>query len=164
VQRHEFDGEHHVAAGEMLDRGRGDIRQAGRGQFLQAGGDLFERGPALRGSRVTQIEWGECVRFQLDPPGEISVGHGALLADGPSTAPRAGLKNLEQVGRDEVQRAVGARILSAVGFKNGAMRIVLDSAQYLIVQSKGPFVPASVRLGDSVIWSRPGAQAEHSAL
>ena len=115
----------------------------------------------LRGSRVTQIDWGDSVRFQLDPPGEIVVGYGALFTNGPRTAPGVEAKALSQLGQEEVQRSLGARILSAVGFKNGALRIVFDNGWHLNVRAAAPFVQASVTSGDSVTWSRPSAEAQH---
>lgn len=111
----------------------------------------------LRGSRVTDIEWDDSVRFQLDPPGEIVVGPSALFTSGPRTAPGVDARTLSQLGQGEVRQSVGARILSAVGFKNGALRIVLDNGWHLNVRSTGPFVPASVTFGDSVTWSRQAA-------
>lgn len=110
----------------------------------------------LRWSRVTRIEWDDRIRFQLDPPGEIAVGPEALFTDGPATAPGADAVTLGQMGPDEVQQAVGAKILSAVGFKNGALRIVFDNGWHLNVRSALPFVPASVAFGESGTWSRQG--------
>jgi Family of unknown function (DUF6188) len=114
----------------------------------------------LRGSRVTQIEWGDRVRFQLDPPGEIVVGSGAYFTNGPKAAPGADAKTISQLGQDEVRRSLGAGILSAVGFKNGALRIVFDNGWHLNVTSAAPFVPASIASGGAVTWSRPSTDAE----
>lgn len=108
----------------------------------------------LRGSCITGVGWDDKVRFLLDPPGEIAVGPGAVLSEGPLTAPGAEAKTLDELGQEEVQRAVGALILSAVGFKNGALRVVLDSGWHLNVRESGTFVPASVNVGESLTWSR----------
>jgi hypothetical protein len=110
----------------------------------------------LRGSRVTQIGWGDSVRFQLEPPGEVTVGPGALFTEGPTAAPGTEAKTLGQLGHDEVEHSRGAQILSAVAFKNGALRVVLDNGWHLNIRAAEPFVPASVTSGDEVIWSRSG--------
>jgi Family of unknown function (DUF6188) len=108
----------------------------------------------LRGSCITAVGWDDRVRFLLDPPGEIAVGPGAVLSQGPLTAPGAEAMTLDELGQEEVQRTVGALILSAVGFKNGALRVVLDSGWQLNVRAAGAFVPASVNVGESLSWSR----------
>ncbi len=108
----------------------------------------------LRDSQVTAVDWDETVRFRLDPPGEIIVGPDALLTNGPLTAPGASPKTLGELGQDEIERCTGSRVLSAVGFKNGALRVVLDNGWHLNVPATGPFVPASVTAGESVTWSR----------
>jgi hypothetical protein len=104
----------------------------------------------LCGSQIAGIDRGDTVRFRLDPPGEIAVGPGALFTDGPWTAPGADARSLGQLGQDEVQACIGARILSAVGFKNGALRVVLDNGWHLNVQWAEPSAPATVTFGDSV--------------
>jgi Family of unknown function (DUF6188) len=108
----------------------------------------------LGGSCITEVDWDDTVRFLLDPPGEIAVGRGALLSHGPLTAPGADARTLEELGQEGTQRAVGARITSAVGFKNGALRVVLDSGWHLNVRPSGAFVPASVSVGAALTWSR----------
>jgi len=117
----------------------------------------------LRWSRVARVDWDDRIRFRLDPPGEIAVGSGALFTDGPATAPGVDAKTLGQMGHDEVQLAVGARILSAVGFKNGALRVVLDNGWHLNVRSARPFVPASVAFGESGTWSRQDVNGSSSS-
>ena len=108
----------------------------------------------LRDCQVTAVDWDDDVRFRLDPPGEIVVGSAALVTEGPRTAPEAHPVTLSHLGPDEVQRCVGSKVLSAVGFKNGALRVVLDNGWHLDVPSSGPFVPASISAGESVTWSR----------
>lgn len=110
----------------------------------------------LRGSRVTKIGWDDSVRFQLEPPGEVTVGPGALFTDGPTAATGPGVKNLGQLDHEDVERSCGAQILSAVAFKNGALRVVLDNGWHLNVRAAEPFVPASVTSGGEVIWTRSG--------
>jgi hypothetical protein len=108
----------------------------------------------LEGSCITKVDWDDRVRFLLDPPGEIAVGPGAVLSPGPLTAPGADAKTLGELGLQEAQRTVGARIRSAAGFKNGALLVVLDSGWHLNVLPAGVFVPASVNVGESLTWSR----------
>jgi Family of unknown function (DUF6188) len=117
----------------------------------------------LRGSRVTTVGWEDRVRFRLDPPGEIAVGAGALITEGPLTAPGVQARTLGDLGQAEVVRAVGARVLSATGFKNGALRVVLDNGWHLNVRRADALVPASVTVGESVAWSRDQAYAPPSA-
>jgi hypothetical protein len=118
----------------------------------------------LRWSRVTQVDWDDRIRFRLEPPGEIAVGSGALFTDGPATAPSVDAKTLGQMDHDQVQLAVGASILSAVGFKNGALRVVLDNGWHLNVRSARPFVPASVTFGESGTWSRHDVNGSSSSV
>jgi hypothetical protein len=50
---------------------------------------------------------------------------------------------------------VGAKVLSAVGFKSGALRVVLSSGWQLNVSSAPePFVSAAAVDGDTVLWAR----------
>lgn len=107
----------------------------------------------LRGSRVTHIEWGDDVTFELDPPGRITVGSAALLTHGSLRAPEADPKMLRQCGHDQARQATDAPIVSAVGFKNGALRIVFDTGWHLNIKATGPFVPASVTSDDTIIWT-----------
>jgi Family of unknown function (DUF6188) len=108
----------------------------------------------VQGKRITRMDWDDLVRFELDPPGEIAVGSGAVFTRDPSAAPGAGEKTLAELGRAEVERVVGAGVLSVVGFTSGALQVVLDNGWHLIVRPEGVFVPASVTLGDSVTWTR----------
>ncbi|MET8630592.1 DUF6188 family protein [Kitasatospora sp. NPDC004669] len=109
----------------------------------------------LRGHRVVDIAWGDDVRFVLEPSGEVIVGCGALWTEGPVTAPGARPATLDQCEKGQIQQATGASILSAVGFKSGALRVVFSNGWHLNVKSEGPFVPASVKSSGTVIWERP---------
>ncbi|MER7667695.1 DUF6188 family protein [Kitasatospora sp. NPDC096128] len=109
----------------------------------------------LRGHRVVEIAWGDELRFALEPFGEIAVGWGALWTEGPVTAPGARPARLDQLDEGQIQATVGASVLSAVGFKSGALRVVFSNGWHLNVKSGGVFVPASVRSGGTVIWERP---------
>ncbi len=108
----------------------------------------------LRDSVVTDVDWGDAVQFRLDPPGTITVGPGALLSHGPASAPGADARTLGQLGQDSVRGCVGSRVLSAVGFKNGALRVVFDNEWHLNVRADGP-PTAVVTAGDSVTWPPP---------
>lgn len=112
----------------------------------------------LRGSTLTAVEWDDSVTFRLEPAGEITVGRGALLTQGSVSAPHTNIQTLREVGVDGVQQCVGRRILSSVGFKDGALRVVLDNGWHLTVREEGPFVAAKVILGGALIWSRPDIQ------
>jgi hypothetical protein len=109
----------------------------------------------LEGSEVTAVDWDDdAVRFRLDTPGEITVGLEAVVTRGPLTAPGASPRTLGELGQDEIGGCIGSQVVSVVGFKNGALRVVLDNGWHLNVPSTGPFVPASVTAGESVTWSR----------
>jgi hypothetical protein len=110
---------------------------------------------ALRSNRVTGIEWGDAsVVFRLDVPGEITVGYNALFAQGKLVDPLFERVPLHASDRDKVERCVGSKIASAVGFKDGAMRVVFLTGQQLSVRSGEPFVPAALRLEHAVVWER----------
>ncbi|MCX4747343.1 DUF6188 family protein [Kitasatospora sp. NBC_01287] len=108
----------------------------------------------LRGHRVVDITWAGDITFELDPPGEITVGADALFTKGAVTAPGANPTPLSQFSKDEVRQTVGTEILSAVAFNSGALRVVFNHGWHLNVSSKGLFVPAAVKSGESVTWTR----------
>jgi hypothetical protein len=130
----------------------------------------------LRGSVVTEIAWDDgapgddavpednavpdgIVRMHLDPEGEIAVGSGALLTKGPFFAPGADVRTLAELGPEGSEHVVGTGIVSAVGFKDGALRVVFANSWQLNVQASGAFVPASVNVGLAVSWSREPADS-----
>jgi hypothetical protein len=109
----------------------------------------------LRGSSVTAIDVGENVVFSLDSGVRVIIGDGAYFTQGSIKAPDADVRTVREWGADVVGRAVGAKVLSAVGFKSGALRVVLSSGWQLNVSSAPePFVPAAVVDGDTVLWAR----------
>jgi hypothetical protein len=109
----------------------------------------------LRKNQVSLVEWrDEGVIFHLDFPGQIGVGYGALFAQGTLIDPVFERVPLHASDRTKVQRCVGAPIASAVGFKDGAMRVVFGTGQQLSVRSSGPFVPAVLRLEHAITWER----------
>lgn len=110
---------------------------------------------------VTQTDGGETVTFALDSSVRIVVGSGAYFTQGSIKAPDADVRTLAQWGQDVVVGAVGARVLSAVGFKSGALRVVFDSGWQLNVRSTAePFVPAAVVDENTVLWARTAASAQ----
>lgn len=109
----------------------------------------------LRGSTVTAVHFGETVTFVLDSAVCIVVGAGACFTAGPIRAPDADVRTLAQWGRAALARSVGARVVSAVGFESGALRVVFDSGWHLDVRStSAPFVPAAVATEDGLLWVR----------
>lgn len=90
-----------------------------------------------------------------------NAGTGLKRIDAPDgwrgAAPDAELTPLSSYGRSELRNVtVDARILSAVAFKSGTLRIVLDNGRHLNLR-RDTSAPAVVRLGDSVVWERPTA-------
>ena len=118
----------------------------------------------LRGSQVVGINLGENVAFLLDSSVRIIVGYGACFTRGGLRAPGVEPVTLAQRDGSEIQRSVGTTVLSAVGFKIGAMRIVFDNGWFLTVgiKDKESFVPAAVISGDTVLWMRTAPSAHQS--
>jgi hypothetical protein len=111
----------------------------------------------LRGSIVVGVDWGPEITFELEPPGQIVAGQGAILGQGAPRDIYANPATIGEQGVDRTRQIIGAEILSSVGFKSGDMRIAFRGQWLLIVDSDAEFVPASVRSGDSLIWERPPA-------
>ena len=103
---------------------------------------------------ITQIEAGEQAVFVLDSGVHIIVGGQAYFTEGPVTAPEAVKTELGQVDPARLQSSVGARVVSAIGFKSGALRIVLDNGWHLNVGRAQPLVPAAVVSGETALWVR----------
>jgi hypothetical protein len=108
----------------------------------------------LRGSHVVRVNLGENVTFVLDSGVQIVVGNEAYFTKGSIRASHVEPTKLSQLDSKEIQQSVGAQILSPVGFKDGALRIVFDNGWQLNVSTAGPFVPAAVISGDTVLWMR----------
>ena len=108
----------------------------------------------LRGDTITRIEAGEQAVFVLDSGVHIIVGEQAYFTAGPVTAPEAVKTELGQVDPARLQSSVGARVVSAIGFKSGALRIVLDNGWHLNVGRAQPLVPAAVVSGETALWVR----------
>jgi Family of unknown function (DUF6188) len=108
----------------------------------------------LRGDTVTRIEPGEQTVFVLDSDVRIIVGEHAYFTEGPITGPEVERTELGQHDQGALAKSVGAQVLSAVGFKNGALRVVLSSAWHLNVTRSQPLVPAAVVSGETVLWIR----------
>ena len=116
----------------------------------------------LRGDTVTRIEPGEQTVFLLDSGVRIIVGEHAYFTKGPITGPDVVRSQLAEFDPDELQKSVGAHVLSAVGFKDGSLRIVLHNGWFLTVSRKQPLVPAAVISDETVLWMRtmPSTSAE----
>lgn len=108
----------------------------------------------LRGDTVTRIDPGEQTVFVLDSGVRIIVGEHAYFTDGPFRGPETALTELVQLDPDDLNKSVGARVLSSVGFKSGSLRVVFSSAWHLNVTGAQPLVPAAVVSGETVMWMR----------
>jgi hypothetical protein len=107
----------------------------------------------LRGSCVEAVSRETELRLIFDTGVEIKVGGSALLTIGPVTAPGAVLLRVSQVSVDQLQELVGARVLSAVAFKSGSLRIVFSTRHHLNVRSTDPAVTAKVLKPGDFEWS-----------
>lgn len=114
----------------------------------------------LRGDTVTRIEPGEHTVFVLDSGVRIIVGEHAYFTDGPFRGPETIMTELAQLQQDDLNKSVGAQVLSSVGFKSGSLRIVFSSAWHLNVTGAQPLVPAAVISGETVMWMRTMPPAE----
>jgi Family of unknown function (DUF6188) len=108
----------------------------------------------LRGDAITRIEAGEQTVFVLDSDVRVIVGEHAYFTEGPVTGPEVDKTELGQIDRRVLQSSVGARIASAIGFKSGALRIVLDNGWHLNVGRAQPLAPAAVVSGETALWVR----------
>jgi hypothetical protein len=108
----------------------------------------------LRGHTVTRIEPGEQTVFILDSGVRIIVGEHAYFTDGHLGIPETVRTELAELDPGQVQKSVGTRVVSAVGFKDGALRIVLKGGRQLNVTRARPLVPAAVVSGETVLWMR----------
>jgi hypothetical protein len=107
----------------------------------------------LRGSCVDSVSRGAELRVGLDTGVQIKVGGSALLTVGPVTAPGATLTRVSEVPHDELENLVGARVLSAVAFKSGSLRVVFSTHYHLNVRSADPAATAEVLKPGSFEWS-----------
>jgi hypothetical protein len=116
----------------------------------------------LRGHCVTAVDFGaDVVTFVLDSGVQITVGYGASFTPGSIKAPNADVRTLAQSGKDAILRLVGILVVSAVGFKSGALRVVWPNGWQLNVRSHSEsFVPAAVVDGDIVLWARTASTAQ----
>lgn len=108
----------------------------------------------LRGDAITRIEAGEQTVFVLDSDVRVIVGEHAYFTEGPVTGPEVDKTELGQVDRGLLQNSVGARVVSAIGFKSGALRIVLDNGWHLNVGRAQPLTRAAVVAGETALWVR----------
>lgn len=114
----------------------------------------------LRHHRVVGITWDENVIVELEPSSRIVLGYGALYTPVSVRAHKA--DDSATVGRRdraEVEQLVGCEVLSPVGFKNGALRIVFDNGWKIDVRAETEFVPAAVISGDMALWIRSDGPA-----
>jgi Family of unknown function (DUF6188) len=107
----------------------------------------------LRGSCVDSVSRGAELTVGLDTGVQIKVGGSALLTIGPVTVPGAALTQVSDVPRDQLEQLVGARVLSAVAFKSGSLRVVFSTRYHLNVRSADPAATAEILKPGSFEWS-----------
>jgi len=113
----------------------------------------------LRGNVVTRIDAGEKTVFALDSDVQIIVGDRAYFTAGSSSGSTVARIELRQHDQRTLAKSVGTRVLSAVGFKSGALRVVLSSGWHLNVTRTQPLVLATVIAGDTALWARSARPA-----
>lgn len=107
----------------------------------------------LRGTCVESVSKQTELTVGLNNGAQIKVGRNALLTLGPATAPGAELMRVSEIPGDQLDRLVGARVLSAVAFKSGSLRIVFSTRHHLNVRSTDAAVTAEVLQPGSFEWS-----------
>lgn len=85
----------------------------------------------LREGIVDSVVRGPELVLALDTGAEIRVSAGALITLGPVTAPDAEVTRISELTDDQLLGLVGARVLSAVAFKSGSLRVVFSTRHHL---------------------------------
>jgi hypothetical protein len=113
-----------------------------------------------RGLKVSQITVDYALTFSLEGQATIVVENDATLADHPGRAPETQTVELHP-GRQDVASALtlfGATVNSAVAFKTGTLRLVLDHFQLTVRADPQYEAWNAVGPGDIRLICMPGGQ------
>ncbi|HEX7658778.1 MAG TPA: DUF6188 family protein [Pseudonocardiaceae bacterium] len=108
----------------------------------------------LRGDKLVKIDLNENVMLTLDSQIRIILGYGAFLTLGSFWAQKENRFRINELNQDQLDQILGSTVVSAVGFKNGAFRIVFDTGWQFNVRASDESVPAAVIAGDTAMWVR----------
>ncbi|MER7378783.1 DUF6188 family protein [Streptomyces lanatus] len=122
----------------------------------------------LRGMSVTKISVDFRLVLALDSDWEVALEAPANLSHGTAHANPSVLLNPESQDVAAALTLFGAKVLSAVAFKSGTLRLVFDTGHHLTCSSDPSFEawqvtgPAGWRFaslpgGDIAVWSGSGA-------
>jgi len=113
----------------------------------------------LRGAKVARAarETDGGLVLGLDSGGRIAVGPAGSLSRGPLRAPGVTVRPVADLTETEVAALAGATVLSAVAFKAGSLRIVLDSGMHLGIKAVGGHRPVAVDVPGSGSFVHDGS-------
>jgi hypothetical protein len=111
----------------------------------------------LRGHHVTGFDLGDSVAISVEPNITVEVGYGAVISVGmfapdDSEYTRLAWPPTEEI-RIELSKIVGAKVLSAVGFKSGTLRIAFGNKLHLNIPRQSQVDGAVIREG-IYLWRR----------
>ncbi|WP_157597081.1 DUF6188 family protein [Streptacidiphilus rugosus] len=110
----------------------------------------------LRNTRISAVRRGEVTTIELGADGWIKVGNSAVVSVGAVTAPRARTESLAAVSEEILEDITRSRILSAVAFKSGALRLVFDSGIHLNSRAAGRGSTVEISFPGVFSWSCEG--------
>lgn len=118
----------------------------------------------LRGQRVTAVSRAGGLAMHLDSGAVITVGPDTVLTQGAVTAPAAEIVRVADVPDVELEALAGKIILSAVAFKTGSLRIVLDNGRHLNTRASDTGAAARIDWPGQFIWSYGDAGPEMTIM
>ncbi|MBF6148028.1 DUF6188 family protein [Nocardia nova] len=117
----------------------------------------------LRGRTVTKIEWrADHLELVLDDNHfRIVVGYDAELSAGSLSKDSPDRHRIDHWYRAEVEEFLGSRIVSAVFFKTGAVRLGFKNGWIMFVDADRQGFSPEVKFGDRTVWNTAGI-TDHS--
>ncbi|MFK3983455.1 DUF6188 family protein [Micromonospora sp. NPDC050397] len=99
----------------------------------------------LRDARVTDLAWGSDLVVTLEPEADIRLSLNALLSKGLLGAAGVVPVPLADAADADLHGIEGSKVLSAVAFKNGTLRVVFSSGHHLTLPAEQHGAHARVR-------------------
>ncbi|OXR40753.1 hypothetical protein B7C42_07177 [Nocardia cerradoensis] len=117
----------------------------------------------LRGRTVIRIEWkSDHLELVLDDNYfHVFVGYDAELSARSLAKDSPDRHRIDHWNRAEVEEFLGSKIVSAVFFKSGAVRLGLKNGWILFVEANPQGFSAEVQFGDRAVWNTAGI-TDHS--